>query len=329
MAYDDGATRDFEPPVVDSSKQQAAIVKGETFAEYMAKRNEMAGNVVASEVEHNSLPSKEAAPLPVPPTPPAAAMPPTVHVQGGSLRTWSFRNPNLEAAQVVLSSEGRPIEATIELWQGPGNIPWKMKAYVEDGLRLPFSTVIATPSSGHDIKPSFGDNVNTKPGGGVPNTVAIRNEGALEFPFAAVVVVQDVDQPSSECLSSPSMTIQGGALRSFPFDPSVSSVQILLETDGRPLFAKVEILQGPNNDKQVIELYSENGLTRPFFAIVETPDAGSVIRVQNTASMEYPLSAKVVPDSIDDFSDGLDMDGDVGGLNSIGFGDAPRGGRYR
>ena len=32
-------------------------------------------------------------------------------VQGGSLRTWSYRSPAVEQVQVVLSTEGRPLDA--------------------------------------------------------------------------------------------------------------------------------------------------------------------------------------------------------------------------
>jgi hypothetical protein len=195
-------------------------------------------------------------------------------VQGGSLRTWSYRNPAVEQVQVVLGTEGRPLDADIELWHGPDNTPVKLRVYVEDGQLRPFSAVLETPRG--------------------PNTVAIRNIGQIEFPLAANVIAGNIDGPSPDCASA-SMTIQGGALRTYPFDPSVDSVQVLLKTDGRPLNARIELLQGPNNNKQVIELYTEDGADRPFFCFLATPGSGNVVRIVNTSPIEFPMTAAVVP----------------------------------
>jgi hypothetical protein len=146
-----------------------------------------------------------------------------------------------------------------------------------------------------------------------PNTVAIRNIGQIEFPIAANVVADQVDTPSEHCIAA-SATIQGGALRTYPFDPTVDSVEVLLKTDGRPLNARIELLQGPNNNKQVIELYTEDGLDRPFFCVLETPGSGNVIRIVNTAPVEFPMTAGVVPHTINDDMSSHDviMGGEMG-----------------
>jgi hypothetical protein len=215
----------------------------------------------------------------------------SILVQGGSLRTWSYRSPAVEQVQVVLGTEGRPLDADIELWHGPDNTPVKMRVYCENGEQRPFSAVIETPRG--------------------PNTVAIRNIGQIEFPIAAEVLVENVVVPSADAHSF-STTVQGGALRTYPFDPTVDSVEVLIRTDGRPLNARIELLQGPNNNKQVIELYTEDGCDRPFFCILETPGAGNVIRIVNTSPVEFPMTAGVVPHSINqEMGSGAVLGGDV------------------
>ena len=170
---------------------------------------------------------------------------PNIRVQGGSLRTWSFANPNIQRVHVLMKTDGRPLDADIDLWQGPDNTPHRMRVYVEDGALRPFCAFVDTPGS--------------------PNTVAVRNIGHLEFPLDACVGT-DLDMGTTVLATvtqSEGETIQGGALRTYGFDPSVDSVALLLTTDGRPLNSRLELLQGPNNNKQVIELYTEDGMERP------------------------------------------------------------------
>lgn len=196
-----------------------------------------------------------------------------ITVQGGSLRTWSFTDPSVERVQVLMDTEGRPLHANVDLWQGPDNTPQKMAVYVEDGSLRQFNCVIETP--------------------GGQNAVAIRNTAQLEFPLAACVVSDDETRMNFDAAAQ--VKVQGGAVRTYSFDPFVSSVRVMLTTDGRPLNARVELLQGPNNNKQVVELYTEDGMERPFFCVLETPGNGNVVRIINTAPVEFPMLATVEP----------------------------------
>eukprot|EP00527_Entomoneis_sp_CCMP2396_P008300 CAMPEP_0198141786 /NCGR_PEP_ID=MMETSP1443-20131203/4724_1 /TAXON_ID=186043 /ORGANISM="Entomoneis sp., Strain CCMP2396" /LENGTH=290 /DNA_ID=CAMNT_0043804625 /DNA_START=45 /DNA_END=917 /DNA_ORIENTATION=+ len=195
-----------------------------------------------------------------------------VKVQGNSLKTWGFLDPRVERVSVKLETEGRPLNADVELWQGPDNTPVKMRVYIENGAKRPFNAVVETPRG--------------------PNTIAVRNIGQMEFPMDAQVLSVDGGAMAE---GTDLRTIQGGALRTYPFDPLVDSVEIVLKTDGRPLNALIELLQGPNNKKKVIEIYTEDGMDRPFTAIIETPGSGNVIRVVNTSPVEFPLVASVQP----------------------------------
>jgi len=196
-----------------------------------------------------------------------------VTVQGGSLRTCSF-DEAVNRVSVMLKTTGRPLNANIDLWQGPDNAPQKMSVYLEDGELRPFRAIVESPGSS--------------------NAIAIRNTGQMEFPLTAGL---DCDmsgnQSPTEILleSTESRIVQGGAVYTTTFPPAVQSVQIALKSDGRPLNARVELLQGPNNNKQVMEIYTEDGQERPFYVVIDTPGSGNVVRIVNTATVEFPLTA--------------------------------------
>lgn len=226
-----------------------------------------------------------------------------IQIQGNSLKTW-VTNPMVEAVHVALRSEGRPIHSDVELWNGPNNIPYKLRVYVEDGYMRPFSAVVGTPRG--------------------TNTVAVRNISPIEFPMdAAVAPENEVDAPSigETPVQNPPMQIQGNSLHTFRFNHNIQAVQVMLRTDGRPLNARIELWQGPNSVKQVVDIYTDDGLDRPFYMIIDTPGMENVIRVSNTATIEFPLDASVEAYSVGegDYGYGYEnmpgvmMNGDFGG----------------
>jgi len=206
----------------------------------------------------------------------------TENTQGGALKTWSFPDPNVDSVQVFMKTEGTPLTANVELWHGPDSTPHKMAVYLEDGDFRPFSAVIATPRFN-------------------ANSVSIRNTQTLEYPIEAAVEpdYESLDEITRNIGEDVPKIMQGGAIHTVPFPPSVASVAVLLRTDGRPLNARIELLQGPNNNKQVVEVYTEDGIEHPFFAVIETPGIGNVIRIVNTGTVEFPITAVVEPYTVE------------------------------
>lgn len=207
----------------------------------------------------------------------------TINVQGGSLKTCSF-NQEVDRMTVFMKTDGRPLNANVDLWQGPDNTPQKMSVYLEDGSIRPFRCTIECP--------------------GASNSVAIRNTGQLEFPLIAGLEpdMEGNDVGPADALAGTSETrvVQGGAVYTTPFPPAVQSVEVMLKSDGRPVNARIELLQGPNNNKQVMEIYSEDGNTRPFYCVIDTPGTGNVIRIVNTATVEFPLFTSLEPYMVDE-----------------------------
>ena len=208
-------------------------------------------------------------------------------IQGGSRRTWSLSTASSEAidmVQVHIKTEGRPMNANIDLWSGPDNTPQKISVYSEDGQQRPFRAFVATPHH--------------------QNSVSIRNTNTMEYPLQAVL--EAGHGPGAAAMNQARMTqlvhtkpkhVQGsGTVITQRFDHDVHSVQILLHSEGRPLQCRIELLSGPNTVKQVMEVYTEEGSTRPFYAIVETPgNTNAVIRIVNSGTLEFPFDATILP----------------------------------
>eukprot|EP00545_Synedropsis_sp_CCMP1620_P000120 CAMPEP_0119008232 /NCGR_PEP_ID=MMETSP1176-20130426/3550_1 /TAXON_ID=265551 /ORGANISM="Synedropsis recta cf, Strain CCMP1620" /LENGTH=518 /DNA_ID=CAMNT_0006960525 /DNA_START=100 /DNA_END=1656 /DNA_ORIENTATION=- len=244
-----------------------------------------------------------------------------VPIQGGGKRqTWRF--PPAARVQVQLTNDDHlPMQATIDLWQGPDSCPQTISVYIEDGTDRPFNCVMET---------QLPDDINHN-----AVAVAIRNTGQMVFPMAAKVEADlvvttmeaqhhqstleqdrndddddDDDDASNKIMpipanrllsrtSTPEVLHGGGTVRTYPFAATVASVHVLIssppETDGRPLTARIELLQGPNNNKQEMEITTEDGNRRPFYAVLETPGTNNVVRVVNTGSTAFPLTVCVEP----------------------------------
>lgn len=199
-------------------------------------------------------------------------------VQGNSLKTYSF-DSSVERIELFMKTNGRPLHAEIELWHGPHNTPQTLKVYMEDGSKRTFNVMVESPGS--------------------TNSIAFRNTGKMLYPLIAGVDIDksalDVGPAQTLFDNSKPTIVQGGAVITRPFATSVQSVQVMLNTNGGPLNARIELFQGPDNDKQVMDVYTEDGSNRPFYTVIETPGIGNVVRVTNTASMEFPINASIEP----------------------------------
>merc|ERR1711935_859582 len=192
-------------------------------------------------------------------------------VEGNTRKTWSFNNLAKDRVQVALTSEGRPVNADIQLWLGPDWTPFSLKAYSEDGKLRPIQTLIGTRNKAAMIE--------------------VRNVGEYEFPFnaasnyaegAMALVPQEIPATTS------GERVDGGALRSYPVDPSAEKLEVVLNTDGKQLNARIELLNAPNNPKQTFECFTNNGELNSLCVCFNTPDPGTTVRIVNLAPVEFP-----------------------------------------
>tara|TARA_B110000046_G_scaffold156034_1_gene166639 strand:- start:548 stop:1231 length:684 start_codon:yes stop_codon:yes gene_type:complete len=178
-----------------------------------------------------------------------------------------------DVLQVALrSSDARPFDANVELWDDLGGIPFKMRILNDDAGR-PLNMIVDSP-----------------PGS---RALAVHNAGygPFDFPIIASVFKKKRGAPASR--RDPTTIMQGGALRAYSYGSDAQRVQVRLTTGGMPLNARLELTQGPNNKKQVIEVYTEDGHARPFLCAFCVDCASGVLRVVNTAPGVSPMGVTV------------------------------------
>merc|ERR1719149_346412 len=117
----------------------------------------------------------------------------------------------------------------------------------------------------------------------------VRNVGEYEFPFSAAANYADASMASkADPPAAAGERVDGGALRSFPLDAGSEKLEVVLNTDGKQLNARVELLNAPNNPKQTFEVFTNNGELNSLSVCFDTPDPGNTVRIVNLAPVEFP-----------------------------------------
>lgn len=182
---------------------------------------------------------------------------------------------------IHLGTAGRPLYAQVEHWVGPNNTPSRMQLYSEDGSNQPWITKFKSTD--------------------VPMGVTeVRNTGPMEFPINARVSGPGPGSPTSNRMTKP-QTIHGGSLKTFSFNPFVKQVYLEISSEGRPVNARVELWQGPSNTKAIAEIYTDNGLNRPWSALIPLSGYGGSICVINEGPMAFPFEVRMDPPPMSGF----------------------------
>lgn len=197
-------------------------------------------------------------------------------IEGNTRKTWSFNDIKKDRVQVVLESEGRPVNADIQLWIGPDWTPFSLKTYSEDGKLRPIRTLVGTRNKAAMIE--------------------VQNQGEKVFPVLAAANYASEDMtklPAEIPATTEGVRIQGNALHSWPIPEGSKQIEVVLHTDGKQLNAKIELLNAPNNPKQVYEVFTNNGDLNRLVVCFDVPDPVATIRIKNIAKLEFPCYAYI------------------------------------
>lgn len=217
---------------------------------------------------------------------------------GGTVKTYKMP-PWAERCQMLFRTTGRPIKAKAELWLGPRRTTHQLHMNVENGDVTPIQATLKFKKASQVLK--------------------ITTTGSVEFPVLAGVFVPppgraeelrlNTERIWKTCTKAEKKVIQGGivqddgkpgpgAYRYWNIPEHVKSVQILawsIDTGKKSFKADIEVLQGPNTNKQQYFLQCGGG-SQPYHGVFQTPGDACIIGIRNKKFLEDGLTQfAVVP----------------------------------
>jgi len=211
---------------------------------------------------------------------------------GGTVRTYQMP-PWATNAQMAFKTNGRPLKATAQLWIGPIRTTHTMTINCMDGVQTPYMSTITFKKLAPVIRIFTSDSLE----------LPVEASVWVPPPERSETIAATIEEIWEGATADEKKIIQGadvsgghGAVRTWEIPANVKSVQLVAwskDTSKKSLKAKIEVLQGPNNKRQDIDLQC-GGSTQPFHAVLQTPGSGWVIRVYNKKFVEDGLFELVV-----------------------------------
>ena len=208
-----------------------------------------------------------------------------IRIEGGqTLKTFKMPDHAERVQYILTTPSGRPIKAKVELWIGPIRCVHELIYDTMHGGEFPLKGTLQFKKLSPVLKISTNDN--------------------FEFPLVCGVFVPSPDEskkiggickdmfntaPMKETVQGGSTwDAKGGAIRTFDIDPTWEKTQIMVSSGdvGKKSFkTNIEVLQGPNNAKQHLNLRC-GGSTQPFHCVIDTPGPGWMIRCNSKKFIE-------------------------------------------
>jgi len=211
-----------------------------------------------------------------------------IRIEGGkTLKTFAMPSHAERVQYILTSPNGRPVKAKVELWIGPNRCVHELIYDCMNGLTYPLKSTMQFKKLSPVLK--------------------VSTDGTFEFPLECGVFVPSPEEskvvggicedmfysaPMKDRVQGGStIDNKGGAIRSFQIDPSWEKTQIMVWSKdvGKKSFkTNIEILQGPNNAKQHLNLRC-GGSTQPYHTVIDTPGSGWMIRCNSKKYLEDGL----------------------------------------